>query len=175
MTRELFFSAVSLLLPLTVVITYFDVKYRRIPNKIVLVALLCGAGINTFWLGWEGLWSCLAGCLSAFGLMLLLHLWGALGAGDVKLFAAIGGIIGVGLVIKTFCIVVFLGAFLAVISMFRTRTVRVTLQRVAMLLVGFLPGWEMPRYTATPDRHTIPYGVAITFGTLLSFVFYTAQ
>ena len=172
MTREQFFSVLFLLLPLTALITYFDVRHRRIPNKIVLVALVCGLAMNTFWSGWSGLLSGVEGCLLAFGLMLALHFFGAMGAGDVKLFAAIGGIIGVGLVFKTFVVVVIVGALLAMVSMVYTGTARVTMQRVYLILVGFLPGWKMPRYEVTPDRHTIPYGVAITLGTLISLVIF---
>jgi prepilin peptidase CpaA len=170
MTREWFFSIFFLLLPLALLIGYFDVRYRRIPNKIVLVALLCGLAINTFWNGWSGLLIGIEGCLLAFGLMLVLHFFGAMGAGDVKLFAAIGGIIGVGLVLKTFVVVVLVGGILAFVSMLYTGTALVTMQRVMMILVGFLPGWKMPRYEVTPERHTIPYGVAITVGTLISLV-----
>ena len=170
MTRELFFSVFFLLVLLTVAIVYFDVKHRRIPNKIALVALACGLLVNIFWHGWSGLLSSIEGCLLAFGLMLALHFFGAMGAGDVKLFAAIGSIIGLGLVLKTFVVVVVLGALLAMVSMVFTGTARVTMQRVYLILVGFLPGWKMPRYEVTPDRHTIPYGVAIMLGTLISLL-----
>lgn len=172
MTRELFLSVFFLLTPLTALIVYFDVRYRRIPNKLVLAALLAGCAVNTFWNGWNGLVVSIEGCLVGFGLMLLLHFFGAMGAGDVKLFAAIGGIIGVGLVVKTFVIVVLVGGVLAVVSMLYTGTAVVTMQRVYLILAGFLPGWKMPRYEVTPDRHTIPYGVAITLGSLISLVFF---
>lgn len=164
-----------LLFALALLISYFDIRYRRIPNKIVLPTLLCGLFLNTFSQQWSGLSSALLGCAFAFGLMMLLYLFGALGAGDVKLFAAIGALIGVRLVLPTFVIVVFCGGALALISMLYTGTAKVTLHRVWTILVGILPGWKMPRYTATPDRQTIPYGVAITLGTLISFVFYTAK
>jgi prepilin peptidase CpaA len=168
MTRVQLISVLFLLLPLTAAIFYFDVKYRRIPNPLVLIAFFSGLASNFLWNGWNGFLSSLAGCGLAFGLMLLLHLFGAMGAGDVKLFGAIGGIIGVGLVFKTFLIVVMLGGVLAVISMIYTGTSRVTLERVMLIFAGLLPGWKMPRYQVTPDRQTIPYGVAITLGTLFS-------
>ena len=61
---------------------------------------------------------------------------------------------------------------LAVVSMFYTGTAVVKMQRVYLILAGFLPGWKMPKYEVTPDRHTIPYGVAITLGSLISLVFF---
>ena len=170
MTNAQLFSTLFLLLPLTGAVIYFDVKYRRIPNQFVLVAFGCGLINNLFWQGWNGLGVALAGCALGLGLMLLVYLYGAMGAGDVKLFAAIGCLIGVGLVFKTFLIVVMLGGVLAVISMIYTGTVQDTMRRVLLIFMGFLPGWERPRYEVTPDRPTIPYGVAITLGTLVSLI-----
>ena len=172
MPRELLPFLLCLLIPLTVGVAYFDIKHRRIPNRLVLVAFFSGLIANSISSGWRGLGDSILGCLLGFGLMLSLHLFGALGAGDVKLFAAISSIIGVGVVVKTFIIVVLVGALLAIGSMVYTRTAQVTLQRVLMILVGFLPGWKIPRYEVTSDRHTLPYGVAITLGTLISLVFF---
>src|SRR4051812_10451827 len=83
-------AALALLLPLTGIITYFDVRYRRIPNLFVLATLVSGLLINFVAGGLDGLWASAGGCLLAFGLMFLLHVFGAMGAGDVKLFAAVG-------------------------------------------------------------------------------------
>ena len=49
----------------------------------------------------------------AFILMFMLHVFGAMGAGDVKLFAAIGSVIGAQLVLPTFVVVVLTGGLLA--------------------------------------------------------------
>ena len=47
--------------------------------------------------------------------------------------------------------------------------------RVAQIFMGLLPGWEMPRFAVpTERRHTIPYGVAITFGSLISLLLFRA-
>src|SRR4051812_46037370 len=100
---------VALLIPLAVLITYYDVRYRRIPNAFVLAALASGLLMNGILSGWGGLASSVEGCLLAFGMMLLLHLFGAMGAGDVKLFAAVGSVVGVGLVVPTFAVVVLTG------------------------------------------------------------------
>ena len=50
-----------------------------------------------------------------------------------------------------------------------------TMHRVLQILVGLLPGWEMPRFSVPSDRkNTIPYGVAITFGSLISLAIFRA-
>jgi len=166
-------AALSLLLPLTAIITYFDVRYRRIPNVFVLATLVSGLLINFVAGGLGGLRASALGCLLAFGLMLVLHVLGAMGAGDVKLFAAVGSVVGMHLVVSTFLVVLLTGGVLAVYTILRNGTALATLTRVLQIFAGFLPGWQMPRFEVPSDRrHTLPYGVAITFGSLISlFVF----
>ena len=109
MSGSLFIVIIALLAPLAVIITYYDVRYRRIPNAFVLATLVCGLLINGILNGLGGLGSSVGGCLVAFGMMFALHLFGAMGAGDVKLFAAIGSLTGANLVLPTFLVVILTG------------------------------------------------------------------
>ena len=163
-----------LLVPLAVGVIYYDVRFRRIPNVLVLMALVAGLAINISFRGSAGALSSLSGLALAFVPMFLLHVFGAMGAGDVKLFAAIGAVVGIALVPTTFVVVVMLGALLAVYSMVRSGTVMTTMHGVLRIFVGILPGWEMPRFSVPPDRrHTIPYGVAIMLGSLIAVTMFT--
>src|SRR5687767_15779512 len=83
-----------ILIPLAVLIIYHDVRYRRIPNPFVLATLISGLSINLALGGLNGALNSVGGCVLAFILMFILHVFGAMGAGDVKLFAAIGSVIG---------------------------------------------------------------------------------
>ena len=78
--------------------------------------------------------------------MFMLHVFGAMGAGDVKLFAAIGSVIGAQLVLPTFVVVVLTGGYWpglsSAIGSFQT-----TMHRVLQILVGLLPGWQMPKFS----------------------------
>jgi prepilin peptidase CpaA len=166
---------IVLLLPLAIIITYFDVRYRRIPNAFVLATLASGLAINSIFGGLPGLYGSLGGCALAFALMFMLHLFGAMGAGDVKLFAAIGAVTGASLVLPTFLVVILTGGLLALVSIIRAGVVITTMQRVLQILVGLLPGWEMPKFAVPSDRrHTIPYGVAITIGSIISTAIFRA-
>ena len=157
------------LLPVAGLIAYYDIRYRRIPNAYVLATLVGGVAIHSITGGLNGLYSSLGGCALAFVLMFMLHIFGAMGAGDVKLFAAIGAVTGSSLVLPTFLIVILTGGLLAFVSVIRAGVFVMTMQRVAQILVGLLPGWEMPRFSVPSDRtHTIPYGVAITIGSIIS-------
>jgi len=160
-----------LLIPMAAFIVYYDVRYRRIPNLLVLGLLIGGLTINISFGGFNGALTSLEGFALAFLPMFLIHLFGAMGAGDVKLFGAVGSVIGVSMVPMTFVVVVMLGAVLAIYTMLRAGTIFSTLHGVLRIFVGIMPGWEMPRFAIPPDRkHTIPYGVAIMLGSLLAAV-----
>jgi prepilin peptidase CpaA len=162
-------ATVILLVPLAIVIIYHDVRYRRIPNAFVLATLISGLTINTIFGGFNGALSSIGGCALAFLLIFVLHVFGAMGAGDVKLFSALGAVMGANLVVPTFLVVVLTGGLLAFVSIMRAGAVMTTMHRVLQILVGLLPGWEMPKFAVPPDRrHTVPYGVAITIGGLIS-------
>jgi len=162
---------ILLLAPMAAFIMYYDVRYRRIPNVLVLAILIGGLAIHTSFGGLTGTLSSVEGFLLAFFPMLLIHLFGAMGAGDVKLFGAVGAVLGAPMVPLTFVVVVMLGAALAIYTMMRSGTVFTTLHGVLRIFVGLMPGWEMPRFAIPQDRrHTIPYGVAIMLGSLLSAV-----
>jgi prepilin peptidase CpaA len=166
---------IGLLVPLALIIGYYDVRYRRIPNAFVLAALAAGLSMNGIFGGLPGIAASLGGCGLAFVLMFILHIFGAMGAGDVKLFAAIGAITGAQLVVPTFLVVVLTGGLLAIVSIIRAGTVITTLHRVLQIFVGLLPGWQMPKFAVPADRtHTIPYGVAITMGSIISIAIFRA-
>lgn len=175
MSSPLVIVSCALLIPLAIIITYYDVRYRRIPNAFVLATLLSGLVVNFIFGGLQGAFASLGGCILAFTLMFILHVFGAMGAGDVKLFAAVGSVVGAQLVLPTFLTVVLTGGALAVVTMVRGGVVRETLLRVAQIFCGLLPGWEMPRFSVPAERrHTIPYGVAITLGSLISVAVFRA-
>jgi prepilin peptidase CpaA len=163
----------AFLVPLSIIISYYDVCYRRIPNSFVLATLASGILINVFYGGLQGALTSLLGCFIAFSLMFVLHVFGAMGAGDVKLFAAIGSLMGAHLVLPTFLVVAVTGGVLGILVMIRARQFKFTLMRVLQILIGLLPGYKIPRFPVPADRrHTIPYGVAITFGSFISLVIF---
>lgn len=166
----------ALLALLSVFITYTDARYRRIPNNVVVAALVCGLLVHTYFGGTSGLLLSLGGFALAFGLTLMLHFFGALGAGDVKLFGAVGSIVGLSLVLPTLLVVALVGGLLAVGQMLYTRTTMVTMLNVAQFFAGRLSGMGAAQFSvATADRRrTIPYGVAICVGALISLLVFRA-
>lgn len=162
-----------LFIPMAIIITYMDVRYRRIPNKLVLVTLLGGLTLNTLFDGTHGLLLSLGGFALAFGLMFFLHVFGTMGAGDVKLFAAIGAINGISLVLPTLLVVALTGGVLAIFKMVYSGRAKTTLFGVMQFFYGLLPGQTVPRFDIPADRsYTLPYAVPICFGSLLAFLIF---
>jgi prepilin peptidase CpaA len=173
MPQQLLIINISLLIPLAVAVAYYDVRYRRIPNELVLVTLISGLFINFSLNRLDGFLTSAGGFALALGLMLVPHIFGAMGAGDVKLFASIGAVLGVKLVLPAFVIVVMLGGILAVYTMVRSKTMRRTMQEVFRILgsIVFQTDMRSPRSTER-RQHSIPYGVAITVGSLITLAAY---
>ena len=159
-----------LFIPMALLITYMDVRYRRIPNKLVLLTFIGGLTLNTIFGGSHGLLISLGGFALAFGLMFFLHAFGTMGAGDVKLFAAIGAVVGVSLVLPTLVVVALTGGVFAICKMIYSRRTLTTLLGVSQVFYGLLPGQRVPRFEVPADRtYTLPYAVPICFGSVIAF------
>lgn len=164
-----------MLIPMTVLITYWDVRYRRIPNELVLVTLIGGLTLNTIFDGPHGLLISLAGFAFAFGLMFFLHAFGTMGAGDVKLFSAIGAVVGVSSVLPTLMVVALTGLVFAICKMIYSRRTLTTMLGVTQVFYGLLPGQRVPRIEVPADRtYTLPYAVPICFGSVIAFFLFRA-
>jgi prepilin peptidase CpaA len=169
MLEKIALVKIAFLLPFACLVSYNDVRFRRIPNIFVLIILIGGLVINTAFGGLNGALSSLGGCIVAFSVLFILYVYGGMGAGDVKLFAACGAVIGFQNILHSFVVIATLGGIIAIVSMIRAGIVRSAMRNVVMILVGFLPGWKIPHIEVPPDRsHTVPYGVAITLGSLIS-------
>ncbi len=111
-----------------------DLWTRRVPN--VLTLLLAGTGIVLAATGVSGLsiGAALAGFAIGLALMLPGHLIGATGAGDVKLLAAVGALIGPRRVFTAFVYTALAGGVLALIVAIRRRRLRQTIGGTARLI-----------------------------------------
>ena len=97
------------LLMLTGAAGFLDHRTRRIPNLLVVFGLILGLGLNTLLDGTAGLWVSLRGCGLALLIYFPLFALRAMGAGDAKLMAAVGSIVGPGNWIAIFFLTAALG------------------------------------------------------------------
>lgn len=130
-----------LLVSLTVIISLSDLKYMKIPNKVLLFfAPLLLLGVSLF--PSQPWWEHVLGGLLGGGIILLFALRGGMGMGDVKLFAICGFVLGVPELILAFLIACLLGTVIG----------------GGMMLIG-----------RVSRKQPIPFGPWLMIGTLISY------
>lgn len=94
--------------------SFYDATQKKIPNWISLILIVSGLGWNFFSAEGIGSSDCVAGLVVGLLLMLPGYIFASMGAGDVKLMAAIGSVLGfdaiLNVVLYTY-IVIFVIAF----------------------------------------------------------------
>ncbi|MHB9095461.1 MAG: A24 family peptidase [Eubacteriales bacterium] len=105
----------SVILTLTIVglAALCDIGTKRIPNLITLPAVVLGLIINTYYSGVTGLGGALAGTLAGISLLIIPFALQGIGAGDVKLLAAVGALNGFQFTLYTFIYSAIAGGIIA--------------------------------------------------------------
>lgn len=146
-----------------------DVKTRRIPNSLTYSGMVVAIAWRFATLGWAGLGGALLGGLVGGGIFLLLFLAKGMGAGDVKLMAAIGCFVGPGGALQIILACAIAGGLMAVGVMIYHRRVRTTVSNVGKILrFHFTRGPQVhPTINlSNPSAIRLPYGVAIAVGSV---------
>jgi prepilin peptidase CpaA len=136
-----------------------DLKSRRIPNWLTLAALLGGLLVWVVREGAAGVPVALGGALLGLGLLLPFYVIRAVGAGDVKLLAGVGALLGPQALIT---VAIYGGLVGGAIS-------AVVLARRGQL------GRSLREIVSDPTRigrcgAKAPYGIAIASGVYLSML-----
>jgi prepilin peptidase CpaA len=114
--------------------TVVDVRQRRVPNVLTMGVASLGLMLAMAGLGAVTLGGALGGLALGLALLLPAHVFGATGAGDVKLLAAFGALLGPGDVFDAFLRAAILGGAMALtVALWRGR-LRETLYGTAMLV-----------------------------------------
>ncbi len=129
-----------------------DIRSYRVYNLPVAIGVVAGLVLNFTLIGFEGLaGSLLAAALPAILLFVLFALR-MLGAGDIKLFCAIGAIMGVQFVLYTMAFSFLAGGVMALGIMLVRGNIKQRLKHIATYLeICFLTHSFMP-YTDFGDK-----------------------
>lgn len=158
----------------------FDLRQRRIPNTLVLLALGAGLLINLIgpqiWLRGSGLLTAypdalgakgaLLGALTGLAVFLPFYLLRAMGAGDVKLMAGIGSFVGPAAAINVALFILVAGGMLAVVRMVWVGKTQLVLFNVVTALGQYVPGSVARFDAATQSADRMPYALAMAGGLL---------
>jgi prepilin peptidase CpaA len=161
-------TTVALLLAATVT----DVRFRRIPNWLTFPAIAAALAIRSFSQGWSGLLLGVAGGVTAPLVLMLVRAFRRLGMGDVKLAVAVGALLGPAAGGAAMLVSAVCGGLLALAVMLRPGTAGARILSPFFLGIPVLQriyaaGPPAPG-EATARMTTVPYGVAISAGSLLT-------
>ena len=141
-----------------------DLYTRRVPNELTMGVTAVGIAAAAAHVTSLSIASAIAGFAVGLVLMLPGHIVGATGAGDVKLFAAIGAWLGPAHIATAFFYTALAGGLLAVVVALRRRRLSTTLQRTAELVTTGGGNTAVIEHKAENNRFA--YAPAIAAGTL---------
>lgn len=90
-----------------------DLISEKIANKLILFFWITGLGYQIGFWGTAGIWRFFKGAMIPIILLFGLFLFRMLGAGDIKLLSALGGIMGITAVLKCILLSFLIGAVLS--------------------------------------------------------------
>jgi prepilin peptidase CpaA len=111
-----------------------DLRSRRVPNPLTLGIALTGLALALLHMTAVSVPAALAGFVLGLLLMLPGHIAGATGAGDVKLFAAIGTLLGPAGIAIAFVYTAIAGGIIALFVAVARRRLGITMERTAALV-----------------------------------------
>jgi len=166
-----------LLILVAVTAALIDARSRRIPNWLTLSGVILAVALNSFLsavdglFGVDGLLFSAEGLGLAFAVYFILYLLRGMGAGDVKLMAAVGAAAGwknwLGILVLT-----SVGGLIAgLVLVFAKGRFRQTLHNIGTILTslprGRAPYLENPELDVRSEKALrMPHAVLIAFGTI---------
>jgi prepilin peptidase CpaA len=161
------------LITLILAAAIYDILYRRIPNWLTIGGVLAGIALNSFiYRGWPGLRLSLVGLVVGFAAYFILYSLRAMGAGDVKLMAAVGALVGVRDWFGIFLITAIVGGLAGLAMVAMRGRLKKTLWNVGFILSEMKHG--RPAYVGreeldvrSPKSVGLPHGAVIALGTIV--------
>jgi prepilin peptidase CpaA len=163
MDQTMFVVLIGVLVPAM----YTDLRSSRIPNWLTFPAMGFGL-VGHAWVGsLQGVIFSLAGLGAGLGLFLMLYVSGSIGAGDVKLMAAVGAIVGPYGALLSGLLAIMVGGLYALGAMCYQWGFVNTGRKLASAAHGALRrgGQTWAQELQLPFR--LRYGLAVAGGTLL--------
>ncbi len=152
---------IALLLALLALATRADLRARRIPNALTFPMMAGGIVLGAAFGGFDGLKEHALGAALGLGMLMPLYIMRWMGAGDVKLMAAVGALMGTQFVWFACLWSAVFGAGIAVTGFIHTR-------RMGMALAYlYYSGLRSQGGSFLKSSWRMPYAPAIAMGSLV--------
>jgi prepilin peptidase CpaA len=148
----------------------YDVDSRRIPNFLTLPGLAVGLALHGLWGGWRDSATAGLAALVCGLIFLVFHVAGGMGAGDVKLMAAVGCLAGFSRIAPLLVFTGLAGGVMAIAMALARRQLINTLHNMFALAnhhrtMGLAPHPEIN--VGNEQALRLPYALAIAAGCAL--------
>lgn len=162
----------AILVPGVLLASWIDYAQRRVPNSLNLALIVAGFAAQGFYFGGAGVTAATLGMLTGFGLLIIPWLMHGMGAGDVKLMAAIGVWMGPLLTLYSFGLGVVFGGIAAVIMILSTGRLYMACANMSVIFAKCMNKKTMFSEFGSAKSfgntsQLLPYGVPLTGGTLI--------
>ncbi|MBR3822576.1 MAG: prepilin peptidase [Kiritimatiellae bacterium] len=160
-------------LPLLALLCWYDIRYRRLPNVLVLALFCTGAGCRFFFEGVGGIADGLFGALAGAAFLFIPFMLRSAGGGDVKMLFACGMLTGIRYVVAQLLFVSLVGLSLAIVMLIAQRVSAARLRHYWLSVFSRKYDRKAGRENLLPkedERGRIPFGIAIAVGTVVTFV-----
>jgi prepilin peptidase CpaA len=174
----------SIVLAAAMVAAVMDVWKFKVYNALTFPLLLTGLVYHLIAGGMQGFMGSLTGVLAGFAVLFVVYTMGGVGAGDVKLMAAVGAWLGTPLTLYVFAASALASGFYAVVLMLLAGSVRETWINLQVVLFRIMAlGHHLGSDVRVEDemkradrrRRLVPFGamVAVGFATILAWCILT--
>jgi len=144
-----------------------DLAHARIPNLLTFPVIIAAIALNYYLHGINGLVNSMAGFFIGAVVFLPFFIKKGIGGGDIKLFAAIGALMGYSFLLYSIAYSSLVAVLLSVFVLIKKRTLVSSLRKVFRFFYSLLsPGLKV-EYPGKKGSSSIPYGFAIAVGTLI--------
>lgn len=147
-----------------------DIKSYKIKNRVTLSFIITGILTNSILYGDEGFKNSLLGIIIPIILLLVLYALRMLGAGDIKLFSALGAVFGGEYIFEIMAYSFIAGGIIALVLIVVRKNAK---ERIAhlfkylkalILTLRFIPYTE---FDNKEDRGKFPFAYAVFSGTIV--------
>jgi prepilin peptidase CpaA len=151
----------------SIVAAVMDIRTRRIPNRLTYPTMLGAIAGRTLLQGWHGAVGAVLGGLVGGGLFVIFFLLHAMGAGDVKLVAGIGCLLGPQRTFHCVLATAIIGGVIALFHALARRRLQKTLKNIGHLFRFFVIFGASVHPTlnlSEAEAVRMPYAVPVALG-----------
>lgn len=159
------------LITILLISIYTDIKDRKILNSVTIPSIIFAVFYFLITQGVDGFFFSGKGFLVGLGLLIIPFMLGGMGAGDVKLLAAIGALMGTSFVFYSFIYTALIGGLIALVLLIKQKGFVNLIKAFYYSIILFRS--NLGSMLLGKDKQSsisFPYGVAIVLGTLCSLI-----